>query len=127
MKSTLLKRIRAQAAKIAQSDLRTRVTWAFYLLTCTAMLSSPAFGQVASGDDPWSKAATSLAGAVTGPIAKGLSMVSIVAGGLGMAFGEGQAKKTIAGIVGGTGLALAGAQIINWLYPSATQLNQAGN
>lgn len=125
MKPTILNRIRAQASAIAKSDLRTRVTWAFYLLACTAMLTSPAFGQI-QGDDPWSKAASNLAGAVTGPIAKGLSMVSIVAGGLGMAFGEGQAKKTIAGIVGGTGLALAGAQIINWLYPTATQLNQSG-
>ena len=99
MKPTILNRIRAQASAIAKSDLRTRVTWAFYLLACTAMLTSPAFGQT-QGDDPWSKAASNLAGAVTGPIAKGLSMVSIVAGGLGMAFGEGQAKKTIAEILG---------------------------
>jgi hypothetical protein len=40
-------------------------------------------------------------------IAQGLSLVAIVVGGLMFAYGEGQSKKTLSGIVFGVGMASA--------------------
>lgn len=65
---------------------------------------------------PWERAVEQLQVAFTGPIARGLSLVAIVIGGLGFAYGEGDAKKTVAGIVFGTGMALAATQFMSWLF-----------
>jgi type IV secretory pathway VirB2 component (pilin) len=56
--------------------------------------------------------------AFTGTIATGLSLVAIVIGGLMFAYGEGQAKKTIAGIVFGVGMAIGAVNFMSWLFPS---------
>ena len=47
--------------------------------------------------------------AFTGPIARGLSLIAIVVGGLMIAFGEGGSKRTLAGIVFGLGMAMGAA------------------
>jgi type IV secretory pathway VirB10-like protein len=59
----------------------------------------PVYAQ--SGSDPWDNAVNVLKTAFTGTIATGLSLVAIVVGGLMFAYGEGQSKKTLAGIVFG--------------------------
>ncbi len=64
----------------------------------------PVYAQ--SGSDPWDNAVNVLKTAFTGTIATGLSLVAIVVGGLMFAYGEGQSKKTIAGIVFGVGMAI---------------------
>ena len=56
--------------------------------------------------------------AFTGTIATGLSLVAIVVGGLMFAYGEGQSKKTIAGIVFGVGMAIGAVNFMAWLFPS---------
>src|ERR1700723_1606054 len=58
----------------------------------------PVYAQ-STGSDPWDNAVNVLKTAFTGTIATGLSLVAIVVGGLMFAYGEGQSKKTIAGIV----------------------------
>ena len=61
--------------------------------------------------------ATSLKNSFTGPIATGLSLVAIVIGGLTYAYGEGQSKRTIAGIIFGVGMAIGAVNFMAWLFP----------
>jgi type IV secretory pathway VirB2 component (pilin) len=67
--------------------------------------------------DPWTDAVTTLETAFTGPIARGLSLVAIVVGGLMFAFGEGDSKRMLAGIVFGIGMAISAVNFMAWLFP----------
>lgn len=78
------------------------------------MASSPIYAQAAS---PWENAVDVLRASFTGPIARGLALVSIVVGGLMFAFGEGQSKKMLAGIVFGVGMAIGAVNFMAWLFP----------
>ena len=77
-----------------------------------------AAGQVvlAQGVSPWVEAVNNLQAAFTGPIARGLALVSIVIGGLMFAFGEGGSKQALAGIIFGLGMALGAANFITWMF-----------
>jgi type IV secretory pathway VirB2 component (pilin) len=68
-------------------------------------------------DDPWDNAVTVLQNAFTGTIARALSLVSIVVGGLMFAFGEGESKRMLAGIVFGVGMAIGAVNFLAWLFP----------
>ncbi len=68
---------------------------------------------------PWENAVNQLRDAFTGPIARGLSLVAIVVGGLMFAFGEGGHKRMLAGIIFGVGMAIAAANFLSWLFPAA--------
>ena len=57
----------------------------------------------AQGVSPWLNAVDVLQQAFTGPLARGLSLIAIVIGGLMFAFGEGGSKKALAGIIFGLG------------------------
>src|ERR1700730_324404 len=65
---------------------------------------------------PWERAAANLAATFTGPLARSLSLVAIVIGGLMFMFGEAGAKRQISGILVGGGLALFAAQFLTWLF-----------
>jgi type IV secretory pathway VirB2 component (pilin) len=67
---------------------------------------------------PWESAVSSLQTSFTGPIARGLSLVAIVVGGLMFAYGEGQSKRTMAGILFGVGMAIGAINFMAWLFPS---------
>lgn len=71
------------------------------------------------GTNPWENAVSSLQTSFTGPIAKGLSLVAIVVGGLMFAFGEGGSKKMLSGIIFGLGMALGAVNFISWLFPAS--------
>ena len=66
---------------------------------------------------PWENAVDVLRTSFTGTIARGLSLVAIVVGGLMFAFGEGDSKRTLAGIVFGVGMAIGAVNFMNWLFP----------
>jgi len=72
----------------------------------------PAFAQ-----SPWENAVTVLQTAFTSTIARGLSLVAIVVGGLMFAFGEGESKRMLAGIVFGVGMAIGAVSFMSWLFP----------
>ena len=78
-----------------------------------AVLLAPS---VTFAQSPWERAALNLEAAFTGPLARSLSLVSIVIGGLMFMFGEAGAKRQISGIVFGGGLALFAAQFLAWLF-----------
>jgi type IV secretory pathway VirB2 component (pilin) len=74
-------------------------------LVVLALVLSAALPLNAQGS-PWENAVQVLQNAFTGPIARGLALVSIVIGGLMFAYGEGQSKRTLAGILFGVGMAI---------------------
>ena len=78
-----------------------------------ALLATPLRAQT----DPWEQAVQVLQTAFTGSIAKGLSLVAIVVGGLMFAFGEGHSKKALAGIIFGVGTAIGAVNFMAWLFP----------
>jgi type IV secretory pathway VirB2 component (pilin) len=80
----------------------------------TLVLASCALAQ--TGASPWENAVNVLQTAFTGTIAKGLSLVAIVIGGLTFAFGEGAGKRTFAGIVFGIGMAVLAVSFLTWLF-----------
>lgn len=89
----------------------TRLAVPLFLLSAL-----PVYAQ-STGSDPWDNAVNVLKTAFTGTIATGLSLVAIVVGGLMFAYGEGQSKKTIAGIVFGVGMAIGAVNFMAWLFP----------
>src|SRR5436305_14992483 len=52
----------------------------------------------------------------TGTIAKVASLVAIVIGGYGFAHGEPGAKKALAGVAAGTGIAVLAVNVLSWLW-----------
>src|SRR5690242_19195306 len=68
---------------------------------------------------PWENAVTVLQQAFTSTIARGLSLVAIVVGGLMFAFGEGGSKRVLAGVLFGVGMAIAAVNFLSWLFPGS--------
>ena len=87
--------------------------WLAFALTLS-FYALPASAQSAS---PWENAVTVLQNAFTSTIARGLSLVAIVVGGLMFAFGEGESKRMLAGIVFGVGMAIGSVNFMSWLFP----------
>ena len=81
---------------------------ALWLLTPSVLL--------AQGTSPWVDAVAELERLFTGPIARGLSLIAIVVGGLMFAFGEGGSKRTLAGIIFGIGMAVGAVNFLAWLF-----------
>jgi type IV secretory pathway VirB2 component (pilin) len=82
----------------------------------------PAITLLATGSpiyaaSPWENAVNVLQLAFTGPIARGLALVAIVVGGLMFAFGEGDSKRMLAGILFGVGMAISAVNFMTWLFP----------
>ena len=87
------------------------------LLLLLLLAAAPAFAQQAGGGSPWENAVAVLEQAFTGPIATGLSLVAIVLGDLMFAYGEGQSKRMLAGLVFGIGMAIGAVNFMAWLFP----------
>ena len=81
-----------------------------------ALMAAASTDLLAQGTSPWLQAIDVLQAAFTGPIARGLSLIAIVVGGLMFAFGEGGSKKALAGIVFGLGMAMGAANFLAWLF-----------
>ena len=86
------------------------------LLLHSETLFATATPPVTPSTGPWVDAVTTLQTAFTGTIARGLSLIAIVIGGLMFAFGEGGSKRALAGIVFGLGMTLGAANFIDWLF-----------
>ncbi len=82
----------------------------------TALLMLAPGALHAQGTSPWVDAVTELQTQFTGPIARGLSLIAIVVGGLMFAFGEGGSKRTLAGIIFGIGMAVGAVNFLAWLF-----------
>ena len=83
---------------------------------CAALLALLPARLWAQGTSPWVDAVNELQTQFTGPIARGLSLIAIVVGGLMFAFGEGGSKRTLAGIIFGLGMAMGAVNFLSWLF-----------
>ncbi|MDE0072527.1 MAG: TrbC/VirB2 family protein [Gammaproteobacteria bacterium] len=90
------------------TTMRT-TAWALLLMLTPGALN-------AQGTSPWVDAVNELQTQFTGPIARGLSLIAIVVGGLMFAFGEGGSKRTLAGIIFGIGMAVGAVNFLGWLF-----------
>ncbi len=102
---------------LAQEPARRHCPWwCVLVLGSAATILVPALSY-AQGVSPWENAVNVLMVSFTGPIARGLSLVSIVIGGVTFAFGEGGSKRLLAGIVFGVGMAIGAINFMAWLFP----------
>jgi len=73
---------------------------------------------IAAHASPFDSGISSLQTLFTGTVAKAASLIAIVIGGYGFAHGEPGAKKNLAGVAVGTGIAVMAANILTWLWGS---------
>src|ERR1700722_11273713 len=94
---------------------RRPLWWRVLVLALGAIVLAPASSYAQAS--PWENAVNVLMTSFTGPIARGLSLVSIVVGGVTFAFGDGGSKRLLAGIVFGVGMAIGAVNFMAWLFP----------
>lgn|SRR5688572_24065670 len=103
----------ASRAGLSGASFGSHIRRGRVILVTAVLLLLP---QIAAAQSPWERAAGNLERTFTGPLARSLALVAIVIGGLTFMFGEAGAKRQIAGIVFGGGLALFAAQFLVWLF-----------
>lgn len=105
-----MQRNRRQAGAFQVSIIRNA---GFQLLLIFAVPLA-AYAQV--GGSPFDSGFTALQNLFTGTIAKVASLIAIVIGGYGFAHGEPGAKKALAGVAAGTGIAVLAVNVLSWLW-----------
>jgi type IV secretory pathway VirB2 component (pilin) len=85
------------------------------LLAFTVLLL-PLAAHAQSSGSPFDTGFTAIQTLFTGTIAKVASLVAIVIGGYGFAHGEPGAKKALAGVAAGTGIAVMAVNVLTWLW-----------
>jgi type IV secretory pathway VirB2 component (pilin) len=73
-------------------------------------------GAAVAQGSPFDTGFTAIQSLFTGTIAKVASLVAIVIGGFGFAHGEPGAKKALAGVAAGTGIAVLAVNVLSWLW-----------
>ena len=89
------------------------------LMTSTSILSVLLFipmAALAQSGSPFDTGFTALQTLFTGTVAKVASLIAIVIGGYGFAHGEPGAKKALAGVAAGTGIAVLAVNVLTWLW-----------
>ena len=101
-------------AVAAQIQLLLRSKWAHPTGALLALLLMP-MAALAQGS-PFDTGFNAIQSLFTGTIAKVASLVAIVIGGYGFAHGEPGAKKALAGVAAGTGIAVLAVNVLSWLW-----------
>ena len=70
----------------------------------------------AQSGSPFDTGFTAMQNLFTGTVAKVASLIAIVIGGYQFAHGEPGAKKTLAGVAAGTGIAVLATNVLTWLW-----------
>jgi type IV secretory pathway VirB2 component (pilin) len=105
-----------QVHLIRQVQPLLRSKWArLTAVTCTLICVMPV-AALAQGGSPFDTGFTAIQSLFTGTIAKVASLVAIVIGGHGFAHGEPGAKKALAGVAAGTGIAVLAVNVLSWLW-----------
>ena len=108
MIATLIPRRRWKASY--ESPMR-RLRPSATLLTLLILYPAPALAQ-----SPFDTGFTAMQTLFTGTVAKVASLIAIVVGGYQFAHGEPGAKKTLAGVAAGTGIAVLATNVLTWLW-----------
>jgi len=82
----------------------------------TLLLVLPALAEAQFINSPFDTGLTSIQSLFTGTVAKVASLIAIVIGGYQFAHGEPGAKKTLAGVAAGSGIAVLAANVLSWLW-----------
>lgn len=104
-----------QVHRICQGQVRAWAQWArstFVLLLLLFVLPAATLAQ----GSPFDTGFNAIQSLFTGTIAKVASLVAIVIGGYGFAHGEPGAKKALAGVAAGTGIAVLAVNVLSWLW-----------
>jgi type IV secretory pathway VirB2 component (pilin) len=89
--------------------------WTLSKLSLIALLVLVPLAAYAQGS-PFDTGFNAIQSLFTGIIAKVASLVAIVIGGYGFAHGEPGAKKALAGVAAGTGIAVLAVNVLSWLW-----------
>ena len=108
MIATLIPRRRWQASHRSRPH---RITPSLTLLTLLILFPALALAQ-----SPFDTGFTAMQTLFTGTVAKVASLIAIVVGGYQFAHGEPGAKKTLAGVAAGTGIAVLATNVLTWLW-----------
>ncbi len=93
-----------------------RSKWARPTAAIPILLFLMPVAALAQGGSPFDTGFTAIQSLFTGTIAKVASLVAIVIGGYGFAHGEPGAKKALAGVAAGTGIAVLAVNVLSWLW-----------
>ena len=109
--NTLFPRLTRRGSALRSWLRRNRPMLVFFALFAIG----PALALAQSGS-PFDTGFTNLQTLFTGTVAKVASLIAIVVGGYEFAHGEPGAKKTLAGVAAGTGIAVLATNILAWLW-----------
>ena len=90
--------------------------WWPIVLIATLPLIFPIAAFAQQGVSPFDTGFTALEVLFTGTVARVASLIAIVIGGYGFAHGEPGAKKALAGVAAGTGIAVLAVNVLSWLW-----------
>lgn len=100
--------------------LRPLASWRRFagstLAVATIVALAPLAAHAQGGGSPFDTGFTALQTLFTGTVAKVASLIAIVIGGYQFAHGEPGAKKALAGVAAGTGIAVLAANVLTWLW-----------
>jgi type IV secretory pathway VirB2 component (pilin) len=96
-----------------------RLKWARPAAAVLTLLLVVPVAAMAQGS-PFDTGFNAIQALFTGTIAKVASLVAIVIGGYGFAHGEPGAKKALAGVAAGTGIAVLAVNVLSWLWGIAS-------
>ena len=99
-----------RSSKLRRMASRSRVLLAPLAIVLIAPLAAHAQGT------PLDTGFTNLQNLFTGTVAKVGSLIAIVVGGYQFAHGEPGAKRALAGVAAGTGIAILAANVLTWLW-----------
>lgn len=80
------------------------------------LLLIPPAAHAQVGGSPFDTGFTAMQTLFTGTVAKVASLIAIVLGGYQFAHGEPGAKKALAGVAAGTGIAVLATNVLTWLW-----------
>ena len=104
-----------QVLLIRQIQRLVRSKWAFPTAALFTLLLVMPVAALAQGS-PFDTGFNAIQSLFTGTIAKVASLVAIGIGGYGFAHGEPGAKKALAGVAAGTGIAVLAVNVLSWLW-----------
>jgi type IV secretory pathway VirB2 component (pilin) len=105
----------SQICFIRQPQFLVRSKWPRPTAMLLTFLCVMPMAVMAQGS-PFDTGFNAIQGLFTGTIAKVASLVAIVIGGYGFAHGEPGAKKALAGVAAGTGIAVMAVNVLSWLW-----------
>jgi len=105
----------SQVPLVRQVQLVARSRWARPTAALVTLLLFVPVAAMAQGS-PFDAGFNAIQALFTGTIAKVASLVAIVIGGYGFAHGEPGAKKALAGVAAGTGIAVMAVNVLSWLW-----------